>query len=262
MSRLEGKVVVVTGASTGIGRASAGVMAGQGAKLLLVARSENVLGEACEAIRSAGGTANYFVGDVGVRQTTQSAVARAVELYGAPIDGFFANAGISGTMAPIQDYSDEAFEEILNVNLRSCFWALKAVLPSMIERRTGSVVFTGSLASERGFPLTCGYVATKHGLLGLARSAAAEVSRHNVRVNVVIPGMIDTPLIDNLKDQFGGSIETTLKVLGSMAPMQRVGSSAEVGEVVAFLMSDAASYVTGQAWSIDGGILGTLYSGQ
>jgi NAD(P)-dependent dehydrogenase (short-subunit alcohol dehydrogenase family) len=261
MSTLEGKVIVVTGASTGIGRGSAEIMGRQGAKLLLVARSEGTLGEACETIRSAGGTADYLAGDVSVKDTTLAAIARAEELYGS-VDGFFGNAGMSGTMAPIADYPDEDFEAILNLNFKSLFWAMKRLLPSMIERRTGSIVFTGSLASERGFPLTCGYVATKHALLGLARSAAAEVSRHNVRVNVVIPGMIDTPLMGNIKDQFGGSIETTLKVLGSMAPMQRVGTSAEVGEVVAFLMSDAASYVTGQAWSIDGGILGTLYSGQ
>ena len=261
MSALEGKVIVVTGASTGIGRGSAEIMARQGAKLLLVARSEGTLGEACESIRSAGGTADYLAGDVSVKDTTLAAVARAEELYG-PVDGFFGNAGMSGAMAPVQDYPDEDFEAILNLNLKSLFWAMKRLLPSMIERRTGSIVLTGSLASERGFPMTAGYVTTKHALLGLARCAAAEVSRHNVRVNVIIPGLIETPLLANVAEFYGGDVETTMKVLGAMAPMGRVGSAAEVGEVVAFLMSDAASYVSGQAWSIDGGILGTFNTGQ
>jgi NAD(P)-dependent dehydrogenase (short-subunit alcohol dehydrogenase family) len=261
MSDLQGKVIVVTGASTGIGRATAEIVARKGAKVVLVARRENVLDEACAAIRAAGGEASYFAGDIGKRDTTLDAIALAEQSYG-PVDGFFANAGMSGAVAPIPDYSEEAFDEIVNVNLKSLFWALKRLLPSMVERRTGSVVATGSLASERGFPMTAGYVTTKHALLGLVRSAAAEVTRHNVRVNLVIPGMIDTPLIGNIADQFGGDIQTALAALGKMAPMGRVGSPEEVGEVVAFLMSDAASYVSGQAWSVDGGILGTLYSSE
>jgi NAD(P)-dependent dehydrogenase (short-subunit alcohol dehydrogenase family) len=261
MSNLENKVIIVTGASSGIGRAAAEIMARQGAKVLLVARDRKALDEVCDGIRGAGGTAEVCRGDVAVKEDTLAAVDKAEQAFG-PVDGFFANAGISGAMAPIPDYSDEAFDEILNVNLKSFFWAMKRVLPSMIARRTGSIVATGSLASERGFPVTAGYVATKHALLGLVRCAAAEVTRHNVRVNLVIPGMIETRLIENIADQFGGDLPTALAALGKMAPMGRVGTSAEVGEVVAFLMSDAASYVSGQAWAIDGGILGTLATGQ
>lgn len=258
---LDGKTIVITGASSGIGRASAGIMGGLGARLLLVARDGKALAEVADGIRAAGGSADWHAGDVAVRDTTLAAVDKAEALYG-PIDGLFANAGTSGVVSPLSDYPDEAFDTVFAVNLKSLFWGLKRVLPGMIERRSGAVVATGSLAGERGLPMTSAYNATKHAVIGLCRSAAAEVARHNVRVNVLNPGLIETRMLEGLAGELsGGDVQAGMEHLGHMAPMGRVGSAEEIGRVAAFMLSDAASYVTGQAWAVDGGILGTIANG-
>jgi NAD(P)-dependent dehydrogenase (short-subunit alcohol dehydrogenase family) len=168
-----------------------------------------------------------------------------------PIDGLFANAGTGGRFAPFTDYDDTVFEDVLRTNLLAPFWAMKRVLPGMIERRSGAILVTGSLASERGMAHNPGYVASKHGVLGLARAAAIEAAPHNVRVNCIVPGFIETEMLANLGPEAFAS-------MSARTPQGRTGSPEELAEVAVFLLSDAASHVTAQSWAVDGGILNTL----
>jgi len=244
----KGEAILVTGASTGIGQATAGLLAERGAKVFLVARRQDVLDKAVADIRAAGGNAKGVAADIS-DQTEMLAAIDAAETAFGPLYGLFANAGAGGQFAPLGDYPDDVFERVLKTNLFSPFWAIRRLMPGMIERGRGSILVTGSLASERGMPNNVGYVASKHGLLGLARAAAFEGAAHNVRVNCVIPGLIQTPMMDALPPNPDRA---------KRIPQQRMGTSAELAEVAAFLLSDAASHVTGQSWSVDGGVLGTL----
>jgi len=250
MSRLDfrGDPILITGASTGIGRATARLLAARGARPFLVARRADLLGEAVAAIRDAGGTAEAQVADVSDRTALLAAIDAAEAAFG-PLAGLFANAGTGGRFATFGDYGDEDFEAVLRTNLVSPFWAIKRVLPGMIARRHGAILVTGSLASEKGMADNAGYVASKHGLLGLARAAALEAAPHGVRVNCVIPGLIATPMMAALPSR----PERALRV-----PQQRIGDAEELAEVAAFLLSDAASHVTAQSWAVDGGMLGTF----
>lgn len=252
--RFDGRHILVTGASTGIGRATAAVLAGRGARVSMVARSEGRLAEAAEAI---GEHARWFAADVGDRDALLAAIDAAEAALG-PIEGLFANAGTGGTFAPLADYRDEDFDTVIRVNLSSVFWAIKRVLPGMVARERGSILVTGSLASERGMANNAAYVASKHGVLGLARAAAIEAAPHGVRVNCVIPGFIETPMLMNIDPDAPDAIRD---MLGKFVPQGRIGSADELAEAAAFLLSDAASHITAQAIAVDGGILGTLSAG-
>ncbi len=258
---LSGKRIVITGASSGIGRAAATIMALSGARVFLVARSEDALKVAVSGIKSKGGEAHWHKADVAKFDETKAYVAAAREALGG-IDGLFANAGTSGPVAPIQDYPLDGFEEVLSTNLRSALYAMQLVLPEMIARRSGSIALTGSIASERGLPMTAGYNISKHAVLGLVRSAASEVARHNVRVNCIVPGLIRTPMLEGLAASLGGGdVEKGLKALAKIPSQGRIGTPEEVGAVAAFLMTDAAAYVNGQSWAVDGGMLGAIGNG-
>lgn len=259
---LSGKRIIITGASSGIGRAAAKIMAASGARVFLVARSEGALEEAAQEIKAKGGEAHWRKADVAKLDGTNAYVSAAREALGG-IDGLFANAGTSGPVAPVADYPLDGLEEVLSTNLRSAFHAMQLVLPEMIARRSGSIALTGSIASERGLPMTAGYNISKHAVLGLARSAASEVARHNVRVNCIVPGLIRTPMLEGIAASFaGGDVEEGLKALAKIPSQGRIGTPEEVGAVAAFLMSDAAAYVNGQSWAVDGGMLGTIGHGE
>jgi NAD(P)-dependent dehydrogenase (short-subunit alcohol dehydrogenase family) len=251
MTDFTSKHIIVTGASTGIGRATAIMLGQKGATVSLIARSRANL---ASAVTECGGKGLAFEGDVSDRASLAAAIDAAIAAHGPP-HGLFANAGFGGEFAPFAQFSDENWDSLIATNLTSIFLSIRHVIGGMMERKAGSIVVTGSLASERGMPMNAGYVASKHAVLGLARSAAVEAAPHGVRVNCLIPGLIETPLLDNVP---GGATAEGLARMGANVPQGRVGQPEECAELVCFLLSDAASHITAQSIAVDGGMLGTL----
>ena len=249
MSEIANRHVLITGASSGIGLATAGLLARRGARVFLIARSGDKLAAAAAVIARDGGTADWAAADVSARPALLAAIDKAESAFGA-VSGLFANAGAGGRFAPLADYDDAQFDTLLRTNLTSVYWAMKRVLPAMLAARSGS------LASARGMPNNVGYVASKHAVMGLAHAAAAEAAPRNVRVNCVLPGLIETPMLMQLDPS--APVEALRTRLGTNVPQGRIGTADELAELVCFLLSDRASHITAQTIAVDGGILGTL----
>jgi NAD(P)-dependent dehydrogenase (short-subunit alcohol dehydrogenase family) len=244
-----GKNVLVVGGTTGIGRATVLAFARAGANLFvsgLGASDGRSLGEEVKGIGSAFEFREVDVRNGGAMKRLHEEAA--YERYGR-IDVAFNNAGVSGKTAPVQDLEDADFALLMEVNLRGIFYGLKYQIPHMIEKGGGAIVNTSSLFGVMGFATTAVYCASKWGVVGLTNSVALEVARKNIRVNAIAPGSVMTPLIKNM---FGGEQAARDTVL-PMIPMGRISDPSEIAQLVLFLSSDAASFITGQAVVIDGG---------
>ena len=242
-----GQHIVVTGGSSGIGLVTAQLLASRGARVSLIARRKELLDEAVAGI---GEHAAGFAADVGQKDQLDAAIDAAAGHFG-PIHGLFANAGLTGGFTPAVAFDPAVFEETIRVNLISVFWAIQKVLPAMIEAKNGVILVTGSMGSKRGMAMNPAYVSSKHGVLGLTRAIAVEMAPHGVRANCIIPGFIRTEALDRIPEHQKGKIEQRI-------PMRHMGTVEELAEVAAFLLSDAASHVTGQDWAVDGGILESI----
>jgi NAD(P)-dependent dehydrogenase (short-subunit alcohol dehydrogenase family) len=260
MQDMDGKAIIITGAGSGIGRATAVALASGGARLVLAGRRKGALDETAALVRAAGGRAEVRTADVAKGADVRAMVDFAVEKFGT-IDGLFNNAGIEGPLVHLADYPEDAFDEVLAVNVRGVFLGMKHVLPIMLARGSGSIVNTGSLGTERGLPGSSAYVAAKHAVAGLTRTTAVEVGDRGVRINCIIPGMIDTRMLRDIATTIAGDAETGLAALGKVAPLGRVARPEEVATVVVFLFSDVASFVHGVTWPIDGGVLAGVATG-
>jgi NAD(P)-dependent dehydrogenase (short-subunit alcohol dehydrogenase family) len=250
---LEGKTALVTGGAGGIGRATSLVFASAGASVVVVDFDADGGNATVAMIREAGGTAHFIRADVSQAEDVERYARETVHEFG-PIDVFFNNAGIMGQVSPLIDYPVEMFDRVLEINVRGTFLGLKYVLPQMIERKMGSIINTASVGGTVGSPGLCAYVASKHAIIGLTRTAAGEVAQHGVRVNAVCPGPVQTPMMRSIEaGSAPGNPQAVSDQVIARNPSKRYGEPEEIARTVLFLASDAASYVNGAAWLIDGG---------
>jgi NAD(P)-dependent dehydrogenase (short-subunit alcohol dehydrogenase family) len=255
MGRLSGKRTIVTGAGSGIGRASAQLFAAEGAAVLAVDRSEAAVAETVAAITAAGGRAVALAADAGNEADVQAYVARAVAEFGG-LDAIYANAGISGGLVPLFEQSVEHWQEILRVNLIGPFLAIKHAAPHMIAQGQGSIICTASVAGLRANAGGNPYSASKAGVISLVQTTANyPLYGTGVRINAICPGLIETGMTQPIFDR--ARTQGTADKIGQLNPLQRHGEPREIAAMALFLASDDASYVNGQAIAVDGGLSST-----
>jgi NAD(P)-dependent dehydrogenase (short-subunit alcohol dehydrogenase family) len=252
MGILDGKVVLITGASSGIGRATALEAHREGARLLLSDVDANGGQALCTEIGADGGEAIFSTCDVTSEEAVESLVAQAVRELGA-LDCAFNCAGILGTVALTTDTDYEAWRRILDVDLNGVFLCTKHELRVMVERGSGSILNMASAAGLIGWPGASGYVAAKHGVVGLTRAAALEVAAQGVRVNAMCPSYTKTPMVDDLFENLLGGDPAYVDAAVANHPIGRFADAEEIAAACVWLLSDKASYVTGTAMSVDGG---------
>jgi NAD(P)-dependent dehydrogenase (short-subunit alcohol dehydrogenase family) len=250
--QFEGKVALVTGGASGIGRACAEHFASAGARVVVADLDDVQGGGVVGAIGATGGQAVFVRADVADPDQVSAMVATAVGAFGR-LDVAVNNAGTPGTYAAFADQRIDDWQRTVAVNLTGTFLALQAEISAMLETGGGAIVNVSSAAGLMGFAHLPAYVASKHGVIGLTKSVALEFARKGIRVNAVCPGNVRTQMLEG----FAGGDEDTLQGMGRMQPIGRLGTPDEIAEAIVWLCSDAASFVTGHAMAVDGGVLAT-----
>lgn len=248
MKTFADKVVLVTGGTSGIGRATAVAFAREGASVVVAGRREDEGAESVALIEQAGGKGLFVRADVSIEDEIASMVARTVEAFGG-LDFAFNNAGVFLPPAPITEITAEAVDRILAVNVRGTALCMKHEIPAIMESGGGGIVNTASFLGIRAFPGSAIYNASKSAVIGLSRSAAVEFAAQGVRVNVVCPGVIDTPMNEEMRAEQSGR-----DFLDGLQPMKRTGRPEEIAGAVLYLCSPSAGFTTGAILSVDGGI--------
>lgn len=247
MKQLENKVAIITGAGSGIGKASALLLAREGARVVVSDISEAAGKEAVEEIRKAGGEATFIKADSTRPEDNEALVKQTLQQYGS-LDIAVNNAGIGGPLGPTGEYPIEGWQKVIDINLSGVFYGMRYQIPALLKNG-GSIINMASILGQAGTRLSPAYVAAKHGVVGLTKAAALEYADKKIRVNSIGPGYIKTPLVQNSLD------EAALNALVGLHPMGRLGEAEEIAELVLWLASPRSSFVTGAYYPVDGGYL-------
>ena len=241
------KKAFITGAAKGLGRATAVALSASGYKTILTDIDPVTLAETKKLIEDAGGSASTYLLDVSDKKQIESVLMQAIKDE-KKIDAFINNAGIGGVMAPFHEMKDEDWDNLIAVNLSSVFYCLKFQLKILLDQGGGNIVNVASLAGKKGVPLGCHYSASKHGVIGLTKTAAVEYGSRNIRVNAICPSFIETDIIEAVP-------KPLLEFVANFrVPLKRLGRPEEVANAIKFMLSDDSSYMNGHSLVLDGGM--------
>ena len=256
MSEMKEKVALITGASSGIGRATAEAFAAKGAHVVVAARRKDELDSLVASIEAKGGKASAIRTDVSVAKSVEQMVAHTIEVFGR-LDYAINNAGIEGKLNGITDLLEEDWDQVLDINLKGTFLCMKYEAKAMLRlEQGGAIVNIGSVNSFLGFPTGSAYVTSKHGLVGLTTSVSAELAPKGIRVNILCPGITETPMHQRLRGIVGDDLYD--KGLLPTVHLQRIGRPEEIAKAILFLCSDESSYISGSTLTVDGGLTLTM----
>ena len=247
------KVAIVTGGSSGIGRATAIALAKEGAKIVVAARRSKEGDETVQLVKETGSDGIFVNTDVANEASVKSLIEKTIDSYHR-LDYAFNNAGIEQTMAPLTEQTVEEFDQIMNINVRGVWLSMKYEIPAMIKNGVGvggAIVNNSSAAGIVGFPLMAIYIASKHAVLGLTKSAALEYAKSGIRINAIAPGGVDTEMVERLTEVD----KQWREKLTSMHPIGRLSNPEEIANAVVWLLSDKASFVLGHTLLVDGGVV-------